>query len=630
VPTDPNLAERLAADLVDLYTTVETRLATDIARRLASGLDRPDWAERKLAEVGRLRRWAQNLTGRLEGQLGEQVGQTLTLAYMRGGAAGLAEVATLQSTHADWIDLAGLTRMSDRLRAAVATRQGLLAAELADLRTALPGIDAVQRLQFSLTAKLRGTHLRITRWAEDAYRQVVGRAAPDVLLGLATRRRATQVAWERLLEQGVTGFVDRGGRRWNLASYVEMSTRTHVAQAAVEGHLDRLAAAGLDLVIVSDAPQECHRCRPWEGEILTRSGGGQTVISREHATEDGHTVKIQVAGSVDDAVRGGLLHPNCRHSLSAYLPGVTKQPTGTADPQGDADRQRLRTLERQVRRDKLQAAGALTPQAQAAARGRVRAGQASIRDHVASSSVFRQPHREQINLGHSPPGLRPTRPTIPPPAPAPQIAQVALTRTEVRQAVEAELSRQSSIAPQAAGRLRRVSQDWDHDADGTLAYFDRSFAEIHLHPDWSSPAAPLNEASVRMSTSSGWWTPSGAAGPLQTVVAHEYGHHITVEMFRVITPGGARRLLETIRDQLGIPLDAHLDQVGLGMAAVMRRITAAVRNHPLVVDRVSGYAATNGSELLAEVWQEYSTMGDRARPHIRAIGDVMRDLAEQQ
>jgi hypothetical protein len=133
-----------------------------------------------------------------------------------------------------------------------------------------------------------------------------------------------------------------------------------------------------------------------------------------------------------------------------------------------------------------------------------------------------------------------------------------------------------------------------------------------------------------MSTSSGWWTPSGAADPLQTVVAHEYGHHITVEMFRVITPAGGRRLLETIRDQLGIPLDTNLDQVGLGMAAVMRHITAAVRHHPQVVDRVSGYAATNGNELLAEVWQEYSTMGDRARPHIRAIGDVMRDLAEQQ
>ena len=44
---------------------------------------------------------------------------------------------------------------------------------------------------------------------------------------------------------------------------------------------------------------------------------------------------------------------------------------------------------------------------------------------------------------------------------------------------------------------------------------------------------------------------------------------------------------------------------------------------------VSEYAATNFNEMLAEVWQEYSTMGDLARPGIREIGQIMRELAEE-
>ena len=49
------------------------------------------------------------------------------------------------------------------------------------------------------------------------------------LVGHEDRRRTAQRAWERLLSRGVTGFTDRAGRRWELASYVEMATRAVTA-----------------------------------------------------------------------------------------------------------------------------------------------------------------------------------------------------------------------------------------------------------------------------------------------------------------------------------------------------------------------------------------------------------------
>jgi hypothetical protein len=375
MPVDRTLAEDLARTLVDLYTDVQSRLALDLGRRLSQGLNAPDWATQKLTQIGLVRSFAERLLQLLDGTMKEQVEQTIALAYARGGEAALTELAKLG---------------------------GGTARELAEIRTALPQSAAVQRMAFSLASKLRGTHVRILRWELDAYRKVVAETVlTGTLQGVETRRRTAQRAWDRLLSQGITGFTDKAGRNWELASYVEMATRTGTAQAAVQGHLDRLGDRGIDLVIVSNAPQECEKCRPWEGKILAKDGpAGRRTIEVEHAIDDGRTVKIQVAGSVQEAVADGLMHPNCRHSLSAYLAGVTKPITHTEDPEGDKDRQELRRLERKVREYKLKAESAFDPAVKAQHEATVRDYQAKIRDHLetASTQLFRQPHREQIGI----------------------------------------------------------------------------------------------------------------------------------------------------------------------------------------------------------------------------------------
>jgi len=373
MPADRTLAEGLAIELVQLYEDLATRLAVDIARRLRDGMTLPDWAQRKHAAVHQLQRAAQRMLAALDADiLTDRVEQAIGQAYARGGAAAVAE-------------LAKLGRLSDR--------------DQAILREGVPQLGAIQRMVFSLVSTLRGTHLRILRWDLDVYREVIARTVlTGTLVGHETRLRTAQRAWERLLSRGVTGFVDKSGRAWELASYVELATRTGTAQAAVEGHLDRLRDVGVGLVIVSDAPQECELCRPWEGQVLTRSGpAGRRTVQAQHATED-RTVNVQVRGTVSEAIAAGLLHPNCRHSLSAYLPGVTRIPTHTADPDGDEARQHLRKLERRLRRAKLQAAAVIDPARQSALNARVRAIQGQIRDHVDETGLIRQRHRERIGV----------------------------------------------------------------------------------------------------------------------------------------------------------------------------------------------------------------------------------------
>lgn len=400
MPVDRTFAQDLAETLTALYRDTETRLAADVARRLAADLDAPDWAQRKLAGLASLRRHTEGVLARLATRSAELVEQLLLLAYVRGARSGLEEITRLGAlTELERLALGSRIDALARLARLAGKRRVAARRELDAARAALPGLEALHALAFSLVSKLRGTHVRILRWTLDAYRDVIARtAAAPVLLGVATRRRAAQVAWEQLLSEGISGFVDKSGRRWELASYVEMATRSTVAQAAVQAHLDRLGDAGIDLVIVSDAPQECVRCRPWEGRVLTRVGGpGARTVERPHAVT-GAPVRVDIAGSVVQAVAEGLMHPNCRHSLSAYLPGVTRVPTHTEDTAGDKARQELRRLERQVRKWKLRAAAAIDPVAKKGAQTKVREYQARIRAHVAATGLHRQPAREQIGV----------------------------------------------------------------------------------------------------------------------------------------------------------------------------------------------------------------------------------------
>jgi len=391
MPVDRTLAEGLATNLGDLYRDAETRLAQNLARHA-----RNDLTNGRLDALTELRHQAETILNGLQGPRRREIEQALMQAYAKGASAAVDELAGLAGdSFGDW--LAQRSRVVRAVRWLLGysrRRDARIETAVNRLRADLPGIDSIMGLAQRLTQNAEDAHLPVLRWQQDAYREVVAQPAFDVLAGLKTRLRAAQVAWEHLLSKGITGFTDKRGRRWELASYVEMATRTTVAHAALEGALDRFRQAGIGLVIVSNAPQECQRCRPFEGKILAITGpAGPRLL--EHGIED-RTVTVDVYATLAEATLRGLLHPNCRHSLAAYIPGVTRIPTHTQDPKGDKDRQTLRRLERELRALKREEAALIDPDAGPGLRRRIRAKQARIRAHVAQTSAKRQPQREQI------------------------------------------------------------------------------------------------------------------------------------------------------------------------------------------------------------------------------------------
>ncbi|MFI7315151.1 phage minor capsid protein [Streptomyces hygroscopicus] len=367
MPVSPALAEDLAAAVADLYEAAEGVLIERIRRALAEGIDSPLWVELKLAAVGNLQAAIEEVIAVLQADANGAIRQAVAEAYDRGQQAAVVELG------------------------AVATGPALAAAE------ALPTAPAVDRLARAAIADTGPVYLRILRTTMDAYRQVITRAAAAPLLGAQTRRQAAQVALDQFANRGITGFIDRSGRAWDMRSYVEMAMRSVVGRAAVQAHSDRLGAAGVDLVIVSQAPEECPLCRPWERKVLARVGApGARTVRVQHGTVDGRMMAVRLAGSLPEARAAGLMHPNCRHSVSAYLPGVSRVPEAQPSRGTYEQSQQQRYLERQVRKWKRRTAAAVDEQAARAARARVAEYQRRIRELTAEMGLPRKSHREQV------------------------------------------------------------------------------------------------------------------------------------------------------------------------------------------------------------------------------------------
>lgn len=367
MPVSPALAEDLARAVAALYETAEVTLIERIRAAIGAGIDSPAWVNLKLAALGNLQAGIDELIAALEADASGAIHQAVSEAYERGQQAAVAELGALG------------------------------VGQVAAATEALPAAATVDRLAAAVAADTGPAHLRMLRQAMDVYRDVVSAASAAPLLGTQTRRQAAQSALSRFAARGVTGFVDTAGRSWNLVSYVEMATRTAVGRAAIEAHSDRLGAAGVDLVIVSSAPEECEKCRPWEGKILTRAGdGGARTVEVEHATVDGRMVRVRVAGSLPEARSAGLMHPNCRHDISIYLPGLTRPPAPVPARATYEQTQQQRYFERQIRAWKRREAAALDDAARTAARARVRAYQGRVRELIAATGLPRKSHREQL------------------------------------------------------------------------------------------------------------------------------------------------------------------------------------------------------------------------------------------
>ena len=385
---DLDLIEAIVQESVDLYRAAERALLQLVTSKLEQSLDAPEWAVSRQADVGSLRTAAQNIVDQLDSDVPDAITAAVAQAYREGDNAVLT-------------DLPDDPSIQRAARAATTT---------------VPRSAAMESLAAALVRDVGQRHSNVLRRLTDVYQRVVAEATAVSVAGGLPRRQAAQLAYARFVDQGIASFQDRRGRNWRLTSYVEMALRTVTQRAAVQGQTDRQTRMGLPFVVVSNEAQECRLCRPYEGKVLRIDAGPIGEVAATNPAT-GAPVSVQVKATLDAARAAGFQHPNCRHSVRAYLPGVTPLPEPpTADAGGDAARQRQRGIERAIRRWKEREQAALSPEGKASARARVKLWQSQMQDHLAAHpSLKRLRYREQIGAGNLPR----TRTTTPASTPQP-------------------------------------------------------------------------------------------------------------------------------------------------------------------------------------------------------------------
>ena len=150
----------------------------------------------------------------------------------------------------------------------------------------------------------------IARLEADPYRKAaLTQTVAQEALGTGWKQTSAKMAAE-LRNQGLTGFVDKAGRKWTLSNYCNMATRTTARQAEVAAVL---TADDYDLWQIVKIGSTCPVCAPLEGRVYSKSGTNPDYPPLSLAFG-----KVDPDGG-DDLTNTYLnIHPNCLHSLIRY------------------------------------------------------------------------------------------------------------------------------------------------------------------------------------------------------------------------------------------------------------------------------------------------------------------------
>lgn len=251
----------------------------------------------------------------------------------------------------------------------------------------------LQAMQETVSRDLKKAQHAVLRRMDDVYRKTVYNAQFQMAAGAKTLDQAIDLATKQFLEKGIDCIEYKNGRRMNIASYAEMALRAASHRAMLLGEGKKRDEWGIHTVVVSAHANTCPLCAPWQGKVLIDdifSSG-----TREEAESLGYPL-------LSEAMRAGLLHPNCRHTISTYFPGITQLPevpdTAEAIDTYNAE-QKQRELERKIRKWKRKEEGSCDPENLSYANKQVRRYQEELRVHLNRHPKLRRDYSREKTRG---------------------------------------------------------------------------------------------------------------------------------------------------------------------------------------------------------------------------------------
>lgn len=168
---------------------------------------------------------------------------------------------------------------------------------------AIPGFGSIHQQAAQVLAENTYNRLQdvgqvVGRKVDDLARAISLEASKGSVLGYQTTRQAAKRIKADLAEKGITGFVDKAGRSWDMGRYAKVLAQETTNGAFRQGTINRFQEHGHDLVRISTHSGSCPKCIPWQGRTLSISGNDPDYPS------------------LAEAQGAGLLHVGCLHVLS--------------------------------------------------------------------------------------------------------------------------------------------------------------------------------------------------------------------------------------------------------------------------------------------------------------------------
>lgn len=325
-------------DIAKIFEEMELRLIASLKRNLSrhkaeeqkEGFKWSAWQAEKLKNIDKFRKENTDILGEYVDVIDEETRQLMIEQFREGEQ--VAEQSVIEA--------------SEKV------------ANIPDTPTAIPGdhffgvnTPKMKRLMDDITTLEKTVETAAVRNMDDVYRTTVNKAQLMMNAGELTLTKAIDLATREFLDKGINCIVYADGRRVNIADYVRMALRTTSTRAKLQGEAKRFAELGYDTVLVSQYGKCSETCEPWQGRAYI-----DDVFTIWNGEISGDLGKSHYCGKwftrLSVAIRGGLFHPNCRHTMGQYIEGLTDIPKPIPAEKIKEQReleQKQRAMERSIR-----------------------------------------------------------------------------------------------------------------------------------------------------------------------------------------------------------------------------------------------------------------------------------------
>lgn len=293
----PAFLEEMSWEMAEVYEAVTNRILINLARHFpyihmgGEPLDLFNFQARKLAEMGQVNSETVKIIAD-------------SLQGADGALRGVLEASIMDA----------LKTVDPALRKAA--EQGLLYGPGVIPPTVAPNQMQAFRTYYQQSAdKLNLVNTVMLESTQTAYQScisdIVNRvqrtqsilnvSAGEVATGVSTWNEVITSAVGKMVDNGLTGFVDHGGHHWSPEAYVAMDVRTTVFNTARAAVWERCDEYGSDLYIVSAHNGARPLCYPWQGKVIARMGPHGSTVDL-----DGNSIEVYAQNETSYGKPAGL------------------------------------------------------------------------------------------------------------------------------------------------------------------------------------------------------------------------------------------------------------------------------------------------------------------------------------